>query len=625
MRMNGIADAALLVGALGAASLAAAAAPGETFRDCTSCPEMVVIPAGSMEMGSDDAEKSWAVSQGAGMEGLVDESPRHLVRLRSFAMGRYDVTWAEYAEFVRETGHEAGDACHESSMPGAKPLAHASWRHPGHEPSAGDPVVCVSWRDAQAYVAWLNGKVPSGADGGYRLPSEAEWEYAARGGSTTRFWWGESPDDAGDRAWYDANSAGRSHAVGSKRPNSFGLYDMVGNVWQWTQDCYEGSYDHAPADGSPMGGEGDCLRVDRGGSWRYPARLLRSATRERNRADFRDVIMGFRVARTLPAKGGDEGDARYARPGATFRAGATRLNFHCLGTGSPAVVFDAGYSDWSPAWAIVLPAVAKWTRACAYDRAGSGFSGPGPKPRTSSRIADELLAALRDGGVRGPYILVGSAYGGLNVRTFAQRHMRETAGLVLVDGDATGEEPAALQEADHRSQREIVAFFQACRDALAAGKPLEVPARSGGRLLRCDRQFFRGLPEAAWSRELNEQVAELTRSKVALYEALVSEMEEVAGDEAYLREHEKSLGSRPIRVLTSGHHGGGPRDAASPEGLEYQRQVASAQARWLALSTDSKQVFARRSSEYIQLDEPAVVVQAIREVFDAASRSGARK
>jgi hypothetical protein len=167
-----------------------------------------------------------------------------------------------------------------------------------------------------------------------------------------------------------------------------------------------------------------------------------------------------------------------------------------------------------------------------------------------------------------------------------------------------------------------VATFKTCRAALAAGRSLELP-RPGKQPLRCDRDyFFRGLPEAAWSRELNEKVAELTSTKLAMYDALISEMEEVAGGEAFLAKNEKSLGSRPIRVLSSGHHGGGPRDADSPEGREYQRLVAAAQARWLALSTDSKQVFATKSSEYIQFDEPAVVVDAIREVHDAVKRRG---
>ena len=605
--------------ALGVAS-AAVAAPPASFRDCQRCPEMLVIPAGSIEIGSGDAEKKWAIANGAEMPSIVDESPRHKVTVQSFALGRYDVTVAEFRAFVRETGYIVPGGCRASSMPDARELSWASWSNPGHEPADREPVVCVSWKDAQAYVAWLNRTLSPPGNAAYRLPTEAEWEYAARAGSASFFWWGDDADGANDAAWFEANSGGRIHEAGTKRPNGYGLYDMVGNAWQWTEDCYAENYDHAPSDGSAAPGAVDCLRVDRGSSWMYARWLLRSATRERNPPDFRDVMMGFRVAKSLPAA-----DSRYARPGQAFHAGSTSLNFYCLGSGSPTVVFDAGYGDWSPAWAIVHPEVAKWTRACAYDRAGSGFSGPAVNPRTSARIADELLAALKDGGIDGPYILVGSAYGGMNVRTFAQRHREETAGLVLVDGDATELEPARLQDDDHRSQLEIVATLTQCRDALAAGRSLELP-RPGKSPLRCDRDyFFRGLPEAAWSRELNDSVAQLTRTKVAMYDALISEMAEVRGGEEWLAANEKSLGSRPIRVLSSGHHGGGPRDAGSPEGREYQRLVSQAQSKWLRLSTDSKQVFAAQSSEYIQLDEPATVLDAIREVYDAVRRNGAAR
>jgi pimeloyl-ACP methyl ester carboxylesterase len=131
------------------------------------------------------------------------------------------------------------------------------------------------------------------------------------------------------------------------------------------------------------------------------------------------------------------GDHVYARRGQLVSAQGARLNLYCTGTGAPAVVFDSGWEDWAPVWAIVQPAVAKWTRACSYDRAGAGFSDAGPMPRTSVRIADELHSALHNAGIKGPYILVGHAFGGDNVRTFAVRHMPETAGLVLVEADAS--------------------------------------------------------------------------------------------------------------------------------------------------------------------------------------------
>ena len=282
----------------------AAAKAGTVFRECLDCPEMVVIPAGSFKMGSPDSEKVWATKHGASPESVSDEAPQHQVTLRSFAIGKYDVTRGEYAAFVSDTGYSAGDGCLESSMPKANKRADASWHSPGINQTARDPVVCVSWEDARAYVSWLNGKLrgrgANPSDGPYHLPSEAEWEYAGRSGTTTPFWWGNDDGTAADHAWFKNNSHGHTHPVGSKPANPFGLYNMVGNVWQWTEDCYGDSYASAPTDGSAAESPNGCMRVDRGSCWLYPSWLLRSATRERNPANFRDVVMGFRVAKTLP-------------------------------------------------------------------------------------------------------------------------------------------------------------------------------------------------------------------------------------------------------------------------------------------------------------------------------------
>jgi formylglycine-generating enzyme required for sulfatase activity len=288
-------------------------APGSVFRDCPDCPEMVVIPTGNFTMGSSSAEKSWAASQVGSAEGVADEAPQHDVSMPSFAMGKYDVTRGEYAAFVRETGHSTGDGCGRDSFKWEK-RPDLTWQHPGFKQTDRDPVVCVSWQDAKAYIAWLNGKMrqksSASHDGPYRLPSESEWEYAARAGASTRFWWGDDDAATTDHAWYKYNSGGRTHPVGLKPANAFGLYDMVGNVWQWAEDCYDNSYDPAPADGraneAPSrddhanDSQGKCLRVDRGASWMFRSWALRSATRERNPADYRDAYMGFRVARTLP-------------------------------------------------------------------------------------------------------------------------------------------------------------------------------------------------------------------------------------------------------------------------------------------------------------------------------------
>jgi len=272
-------------------------APGVVFEDCEGCPELVVIPAGTFTIGSTTAQKAWAVAHGATPVSVADEAPQHRVKLRAFAMGEYDVTRAQYAQFVQESGYTmAGGCALDSFRTGLQ--SDLSWENPGFPQDDLDPVVCVSWRDAQAYVAWLNGKLPAGTHP-LRLPTEAEWEYAARAGTSSLFWWGDDPKLAPDRAWYDENSNARTQPVGGKPANDFGLFDTAGDVWQWTQDCYAPTYDRAPGDGRAVETGDSCLRVDRGGSWLNPLWFLRPTTRERNASDFRDRIIGFRVARDL--------------------------------------------------------------------------------------------------------------------------------------------------------------------------------------------------------------------------------------------------------------------------------------------------------------------------------------
>jgi pimeloyl-ACP methyl ester carboxylesterase len=307
------------------------------------------------------------------------------------------------------------------------------------------------------------------------------------------------------------------------------------------------------------------------------------------------------------------GDEIYTRPGTLVRADGTRLNLYCTGTGSPTVVFDSGWEDWAPVWTIVQPEVAKWTRACSYDRAGAGFSDPGPMPRTSVRIADELRRALHNARIQGPYILVGHAFGGDNVRTFAARYPAEVAGLVLVEADVVS------SPEERRGQARLIASVRECRDAIAAGKPLPLlPARPGGPASSCAQQFFRGLPEAMWSPELNAKLLELAQTKVAMYDTYISEMEQMPEDETYLQQHSRSLGSRPIRVLSTGNHGVHSLDSSrppDPEHQKYEQEVAREQAKWLELSSNARQLFTDKSSEYIPFDQPSFVVDAIREVY----------
>jgi pimeloyl-ACP methyl ester carboxylesterase len=320
------------------------------------------------------------------------------------------------------------------------------------------------------------------------------------------------------------------------------------------------------------------------------------------------------------------GDTVYARPGQLVSADGTRLNLYCMGSGSPTVVFDSGWEDWAPAWAVVQPRVGTWTRACSYDRAGAGFSEAGPMPRTSVRIADELHSALHNGGIAGPYILVGHAFGGNNVRVFANRYLTEVAGLVFVETDAVDFEPADMQEEDHRGQVDIVRQLRACRDLVAAGKQLPRLSTSAAEPSRtCAQQFFRGLPEAAWSPELNAKLLEIAQTKVALYDAYISEMEQVPWDEAYLKQHRQSLGSRPIRVLSTGNHGVGSLGMPHPTSLRhlrYEYETTLAASRLLDLSSNAKQIFTKNSSEYIPFDEPGTVTDAIREVYDQSKKAG---
>jgi formylglycine-generating enzyme required for sulfatase activity len=269
------------------------------FRECSDCPEMVAIPTGRFVMGSPVTE-----------HGRFDaEGPQHAVAVRAFAIGKYDVTIAEFLVFLRETGYQP---------PPCDPILGLSWPSPGLAYRMGitDPPLwpahCLNWDDAQAYIAWLNGKVrgtpsaPKGRGGPYRLPSEAEWEYAARAGTTTARWWGDgigvskaNCNGCGSE-WDDELLA----PVGSFGPNPFGLYDMLGNVWQWVNDCWNESYAGAPSDGSSWT-RGDCSkRVLRGGSWSNVPLFVRSAARSRADAEGGDFdyssYAGFRVARTLP-------------------------------------------------------------------------------------------------------------------------------------------------------------------------------------------------------------------------------------------------------------------------------------------------------------------------------------
>ena len=316
-------------------------------------------------------------------------------------------------------------------------------------------------------------------------------------------------------------------------------------------------------------------------------------------------------------------DSLYLRPGLIVAAAGTRLNLYCLGSGSPTVVFDAGHQDWAPAWSTIQPEVARWTRACSYDRPGSGYSDPGPRPRSSARIADELHAALHAAGIAGPYILVGHAFGGYNVRAFAYRYLDEVAGMVLLDTDTGDVEPADIQRAHHDYFIVQARELRACGDAVAQGRPLaSVPPPANAPTYACEQRFFRGLPDPIWSAALNARLLDMVRRRVSVYDEVVAELEAMPGDEVDLQQHRRSLGARPLRILTAGRLASDD-DRTPPEAhlrhLEFDDQVAHNQARLLDLSTDARQIFALHTTGgYIQFDQPDLVVATIRDVFDRA-------
>ena len=231
--------------------------PGSVIKDCADCPELVVIPAGRFMMGSNED---------------TDEKPIHPVNIKQFAIGKTEVTQAQW----------------QAAM-GSNPSRYANC-------GPACPVEQVSWDDVQQFIKKLNAKTGRI----YRLPSEAEWEYAARAGSQSQYSFGDSESQLGQHAWYRENSGNSTKPVAGKKANVFGLHDMHGNVSEWVEACWHDNYSGAPTDGSAWTTScTDNHRVLRGGSWNGIPTFLRSANRVRYSPDIRDSVTGFRLARTL--------------------------------------------------------------------------------------------------------------------------------------------------------------------------------------------------------------------------------------------------------------------------------------------------------------------------------------
>jgi sulfatase modifying factor 1 len=276
-------------------------------RDCPDCPDLIVVPPGAFKMGLQP--------ETARDQARAAPLPQHEVKIRAaFLIGLTEVTRDEFAAFAKATGYRPERGCttyDRAERTFAESRAH-NWQDPGFAQTGRDPVVCVDWRDANAYVNWLSKE--SGKR--YRLPSEAEWEYAARAGTQSSLYWGSPGDactfgnvaDGSNLRIRDSQIPNRDFfactdgfaftaPVAAFKPNAFGLYDVIGNVWEWTQDCFNPSYDGAPTNGAAWL-SGDCgRRIARGGSWTSPARHVTVTFRDPDPATYRSSYLGFRVVR----------------------------------------------------------------------------------------------------------------------------------------------------------------------------------------------------------------------------------------------------------------------------------------------------------------------------------------
>jgi formylglycine-generating enzyme required for sulfatase activity len=271
------------------------------FTDCVGCPDMVMIPSGTGAFGSPASE---------GGREADEERQREVTLAKGFALGRYEITRAQFDTFIKESGYKADHGCFVWSGKQWAFDRTKNWVEPGYKQAADEPVVCVSYKDAEAYTAWLSKKTGKK----YRLPTELEWEYAARAGSKEARHWGADTADLcryGNGADLEAKkkfpewpasacSDGFVHTapVGSLRPNANGLHDMLGNAAEWTSDCWKAAGSETASAGDSAAAAPDCnRRVVRGGAFNYTQRLLRSASRLKANATGRIFNLGFRVAR----------------------------------------------------------------------------------------------------------------------------------------------------------------------------------------------------------------------------------------------------------------------------------------------------------------------------------------
>ncbi len=285
----------------------------ETFSDCASCPEMIEIPAGSVYIGSYEDEIGRKKGERRRIKATI---------LKPFAMATAEVTLGQFRVFMEETKYKSNIpvykgqplvGCNYFDGKGYGYIKEHNWKNPGYPQREDAPVVCVSWSDAKAYCDWLSKKTGRT----YRIPSAVEFEYASRAGSSAPWFWGTNPEHAcdyaniGDSAFKDKYPSRPSFPctdgyvytapVKKFKPNAFGLYDMVGNAWEWTNDCFSNDLTNAPVDGTSYEGtDEECVfRTPKGGSWISGMAWGRAAVRSRDGADYKSFMLGFRVVAEL--------------------------------------------------------------------------------------------------------------------------------------------------------------------------------------------------------------------------------------------------------------------------------------------------------------------------------------
>jgi formylglycine-generating enzyme required for sulfatase activity len=250
-------------------------------------PEMVRVSCGEFLMGSPSHE----------IGRLENEGPPHTVTIRRpFEVGAFPVTVAQFAMFANATAHPSEGICR-LWQGNSWQSSTGSFRSPGFQQSGCHPAVCVNWEDARAYTSWLSAEIGQA----YRLPTEAEWEFCARAGTTTRYWWGDNFVSAqvNCRSEKSATPLGSTVAINKYRPNPWGICQVNGNVWEWVEDRYAPNYRNAPDDSAAHQSASSELRVLRGGSWNNGPNGVRSARRHAGKPDLRRSDIGFRVAKTL--------------------------------------------------------------------------------------------------------------------------------------------------------------------------------------------------------------------------------------------------------------------------------------------------------------------------------------